>query len=39
MAREYLLSKRPTRCQTHPGVVLRDEVLPALKLSVSEAAR
>ena len=27
------------RLPTHPGAILRDDVLPALKLSVSEAAR
>ena len=39
MVREYPVIQRPTRCPTHPGVILRDDVLPALKLSVSEAAR
>lgn len=28
-----------TRPPTHPGAILRDDVLPALELSVSEAAR
>jgi antitoxin HigA-1 len=27
------------RCPTHPGAILREDVLPALSLSVSEAAR
>src|SRR5687768_9181069 len=27
------------RCPTHPGEILREDVLPALELSVSEAAR
>ena len=27
------------RCPTHPGAILREEVLPAIHLSVSEAAR
>jgi addiction module HigA family antidote len=27
------------RAPTHPGAILRDDVLPALNLSVSEAAR
>lgn len=32
--------KRPLRCTPiHPGEVLREDVLPELKLSVSEAAR
>ena len=39
MAREYPVTQRPTRCPTHPGAILRDDVLPALKLSISEAAR
>src|ERR1700694_67249 len=30
---------RPHRPPTHPGEVLRDEVLPALDLTVSDAAR
>jgi len=28
-----------TRRPTHPGAILREDVLPALRLSVSEAAR
>ena len=39
MDTEYQVTRRPRRCPTHPGVILRDEVLPALGLSVSEAAR
>lgn len=27
------------RCPTHPGAILREDVLPALDLSVAEAAR
>lgn len=30
---------RPARRPTHPGAILREDVLPALGLSVSEAAR
>ena len=30
---------RMTRPPTHPGELLRDDVLPALRLSVSQAAR
>ncbi len=37
--KEYLVTDRPARCPVHPGILLRDEVLPALGLSVSEAAR
>jgi len=39
MTREYLVSTRPHRKPTHPGELLREDVLPALKISVSEAAR
>ena len=37
--REYLISSRPSRKPTHPGELLREDVLPALGISVSEAAR
>ncbi len=39
MAEEYFVTERPSRPPTHPGQILREDVLPALKLSVSEAAR
>ena len=39
MTDEYLVTKRPSRPPTHPGEILREDVLPSLKLSVSEAAR
>ena len=29
----------PTRAPTHPGAILREDVLPALRLTVSAAAR
>ena len=29
----------PSRIPTHPGALLREDVLPALRISVSEAAR
>ena len=32
-------SRSPKLPPTHPGEILREDVLPALKLSVSEAAR
>lgn len=32
-------AKRPKRAPTHPGAILREDVLPALNLSVSQAAR
>ena len=30
---------REMRCPTHPGVLLKEDVLPALRLPVAEAAR
>jgi antitoxin HigA-1 len=39
MPEEMRAHKRPTRPPTHPGMILREDVLPALNLSVSEAAR
>ena len=36
--REDIITEQPNRCPTHPGELLREEVLPALKLSVAEAA-
>ena len=38
MAREIKVKERPARAPTHPGTILREDVLPALQLSVSEAA-
>ena len=39
MTRKYLASTRPHRKPTHPGELLREDTLPALRISVSEAAR
>lgn len=36
---EYTINKRPNREPTHPGAVLRDTVIPAVQVSVSEFAR
>jgi len=36
---EYRVKKPLSRAPTHPGEVLREDVLPELGLSVSEAAR
>jgi addiction module HigA family antidote len=33
-----LTAGRPNRAPTHPGVVLRESVLPALRMPVAEAA-
>lgn len=35
---EDVVAERPNRCPTHPGTVLRESVLPALRLSVKDAA-
>ena len=37
--REDIDIEQPNRCPTHPGVLLREEVLPALDSSVVDAAR
>ena len=39
MTREYMINARPRRKPTHPGELLREDVLPALRISVTEAAR
>ncbi len=31
-------AERPNRCPTHPGALLRETILPALRLTVTEAA-
>lgn len=36
---ELTVEKRPKRRPTHPGEILREDVLPSLGLSVTEAAR
>lgn len=37
--REYSVKEQPRMRPTHPGEIVREDVLPALGLSVSEAAR
>lgn len=37
--KEYPAKRDPARPPTHPGAILRDDVLPALGISVAEAAR
>lgn len=32
-------AKRPERMPTHPGALLREDILPALGLSITQAAR
>lgn len=39
MVKEYLVTKEPAMTPVHPGELLRDEILPGLKISVSDAAR
>ncbi len=39
MSEEIIVKKCPNRKPVHPGAILKDDVLPALGLSVSEAAR
>jgi addiction module HigA family antidote len=35
---EYTAKRSPDRCPTHPGVLLREEVLPAVKRPKTEIA-
>ena len=35
---EEMAAERPNRCPVYPGKILRDSVLPALHLSVKDAA-
>jgi antitoxin HigA-1 len=35
---EEFSARRPKRAPTHPGAILREDVLPALNMSVTEAA-
>ncbi len=39
MAQEYLVEEHPQRPPTHPGEVLREDVLPEMRISISKAAR
>ncbi len=39
MTKAYPITTGPAMAPTHPGEILKEDVLPALKLSVSEAAR
>ena len=36
--REYTVKRPLRRCPTHPGALLREDILPALRLSIAEAA-
>lgn len=37
--KEHIIHEKPSRLPTHPGVLLREDVLPALGLSITAAAR
>jgi addiction module HigA family antidote len=39
MKMEHLLTEEPRMKPVHPGEILREDVLPALGISISEAAR
>jgi addiction module HigA family antidote len=39
MTKEYMVDREPGMPPVHPGQILRDDVLPTLKLSISETAR
>jgi antitoxin HigA-1 len=39
MTRKHAGKVSADRCPTHPGAILREDVLPALGLSISESAR
>ena len=36
---QELTARRSIKAPTHPGAILREDVLPALKLTITEAAR
>jgi|SRR6266700_3637353 len=36
---EYTAKQNPNRCPTHPGAILREDVIPAVRKSKSEIAR
>ena len=36
---EHIAKRRTGRCPTHPGAILREDVLPALGMSVTEVAK
>ena len=39
MKEEYFLKEEPRMTPVHPGEILREDVFPALGISISEAAR
>ncbi len=36
---EYFITERPKRIPTHPGLILKEDVLPSLGLSITTAAK
>ena len=36
---EYIAKRNPNRCPTHPGELLRDDILPAIAMGKSEVAK
>ena len=36
--REFTAKRSKDRCPTHPGAILREDVLPALKMTVTDVA-
>ncbi|MCX7337886.1 MAG: HigA family addiction module antitoxin [Alphaproteobacteria bacterium] len=39
MENDYIIDQRPKRPPTHPGSILQGDVLPALEISVTTAAK
>ena len=39
MKREYFITARPKRISTHPGSILKADILPDLGLSITQAAK
>ena len=39
MKKEYIINQRPQRAPTHPGAIINHDILPALKMTIVEAAK
>lgn len=39
MKKEYIIIQKPNRPPIHPGSVLKEDILPALDLTITEAAK
>lgn len=39
LKKEYIVKEQPSRLPVHPGIVLKEDVLPCLRLSISTAAK